>query len=74
MLITAAQTIKALIDDSISPDRSIPHSVHESVLPFLRGDLFVDIRRVENKSLELQFPDATDFRSDLKREIPIRFI
>jgi len=30
VLITAAQTIKALIDDSISPDRSIPHSVHEA--------------------------------------------
>ncbi len=30
MLITAAQTIKALIDDSISPALSIPHSVHEA--------------------------------------------
>lgn len=30
MLITAAQTTKALIEDSISPDGSIPHSVHEA--------------------------------------------
>src|ERR1700741_4004660 len=46
----------------------------EGSLPFLSGNLVARVGGVENESLELQFTDASDRRSDLESQISVGFV
>src|SRR5690348_16081650 len=62
------------IDDVIVGVRTIVEFGSERVLPLLRRYLARRIRRVKDKSLELELPDARNARPYLEGQVSVRFV